>query len=76
MLRIKDGVDLKELEKFGFEFNNFGYYYKKIELPYGNQKLMIDCDDREILIVGAGEDLLDDVYDLITSGYIEKVVEE
>ena len=76
MLKIKDNVDLKELEKFGLNFNSFGYYYAKIELPYGCQKIMVDCDDKSINIVGAGENLLDIIYDLIQAGIVEKVVEE
>ena len=75
-LKILDDVDLKELEKFGLEFNNFGYYYKKIELPYGCQKIMIDCDDKEITIVGAGADLLCIIFDIIQAGLVEKVVED
>ena len=73
MLKIKDEVDLKELEKFGLRLSNFGYYYKKIELPYGCQKIMIDCDDKKITMVGAGEDLLTIIYDLVQAGLVEKV---
>ena len=29
MLKIKDGVDLKELEKFGFEYDDFNETYDK-----------------------------------------------
>ena len=29
MLKIKDNIDLKELEKFGFELDECGLYYKK-----------------------------------------------
>jgi len=29
MLKIKDNTDLKELEKFGFELDECGLYYKK-----------------------------------------------
>lgn len=29
MLRIKDNLDLKELEKFGFKLDECGLYYKK-----------------------------------------------
>lgn len=35
MLKIKDEVDLKELEKFGFEFRDFDYVINK---PYKNPK--------------------------------------
>ena len=36
MLRIKDNVDLKELEKFGFVFEDNGYYLDFI--PYNDTK--------------------------------------
>ena len=32
MLKIKDDVDLKELEKFGFEKNSYGGYTYKIQI--------------------------------------------
>ena len=76
MLKIKDNVDLKELEKFGLKYDNFGFYEIKKELPYGIQKLYVDEDTREIAIVGAGETLLCVLFDLIQAGLVEKVVEE
>ena len=43
MLKIKDDVNLKELEKFGFEFSeddNFYFYYEFTE-PDCNSELRI-----------------------------------
>ena len=36
-LRIKDGVDLEELEKFGFEFDtSSGFYERKMDNKWWN----------------------------------------
>ena len=39
MLKIKDNVDLKELEKFGFEKNEKGQYIKPNTLIYKNRMI-------------------------------------
>jgi hypothetical protein len=77
MLKIKDNVDLKELEKFGFEFDDkIGRWlcldkksliktYVKINSWNGKIQICIplDCDQ-----------LVPDVlYDLIQAGLVEKV---
>ena len=78
MLKIKDDVDLKELEKFGFE--DLGVCYKY----YGNSDILgfisINKGTREIkrihpysLREEANED---EVYDLIKADLVEKVEEE
>ena len=59
MLKIKDNVDLKELEKFGFEeFSNIYY----------SEATSIDKKYRFVMTSN-----LDLVYDLIQAGLIEKV---
>lgn len=80
MLKIKDNVDLKELEKYGFkhfegkQFNYSFYEYKSeenIELSY-----FIDCDFRNISVstYDGDEVYLDNViYDLIKADLVEKV---
>ena len=43
-LRIKDGVDLEELEKFGFEFDtSSGFYERKMDNKWWN----IICVDKD-----------------------------
>lgn len=44
MLKIRDNVDLKELEKFGFEFDtSSGFYERKIDDKWWN----IICVDKD-----------------------------
>ena len=80
MLKIKDNVDLRELEKFGFE------YLKKVENPQkkycyfisanvGQNGIMI-YDDRIVRNVGADcilRETNDTLYDLIKADLVEKV---
>lgn len=91
MLKIKDNVDLKELEKFGFEFisskghpfNCFDLYYKETE-----EKIHIEIfiDSRYVVIYKY--DLYEDestilkdnieqyVVDLTKADMVEKVSDE
>ena len=77
MLKIRDGVDLKELEKFGFEISQT-FEEKPTELYDGKFtyiELYDDIDDiwntREIYVTGSA--YLDTVYDLIKADLVEKV---
>lgn len=80
MLRIKKEVDLKELEKFGFKFNEGNGKYECMERNCdGFTYININSWNRKILFVQAKP--YDDIclrilYDLITAGYVEKVEEE
>lgn len=65
MLKIKDNIDLKELEKFGFELKTDDF--KKLV----TEGLTIWVIDREIW--GTNLDLL---FDLIQAGLVEKVGDE
>lgn len=76
IIKIKDNVNLKELEKFEFVYDKFGFYAIRINLPYGEQRLYVDEEDRTISIVGGGEELLVNLFDLIQAGLVEKVVED
>ncbi len=71
MLKIKDNVDLKELEKFGFEENGGRYFYYGFTRPDCNSeiRIYIDVETREI---STGFDIYvnpykihDKIYDLI-----------
>ena len=67
-LRIKDNVDLKELEKFEFKKDKNIYYYKNVFnvivlMVFDNRKISNPTDDN-------GNVLL---YDLIKADLVEKV---
>lgn len=82
MLKIKDDVDLKELEKFGFEYKygNVYQYLRKIDgrIPYriyttkNHKYLQIEIFE-PVLIAHRLQDL---IYDLIQAGLVEKIGEE
>lgn len=60
MLKIKDFVDLKELEKFRF-YKEFDYY--------DGYDIVVDCHSRKIEVYEGGEEKL---FDLIQAGFVEK----
>lgn len=73
MLKIKDNIDLKELEKFGFDFNGK-------EWQYTNSTFEVMCvqDNRCIYILvdnsfAIAEDTFGILYDLIKANMVEKV---
>jgi hypothetical protein len=81
MLKIKDDVDLKELEKFGFEYEEEdGEKYWCKYLPDNQHKLFIYEDDRKIrqgdfvLIFGYEEVKLEEkwIQDLVKEGLVVK----
>ena len=71
MLKIKDNVDLKELEKYGFKKK---YYYNAyvLESEDNKQDLVFDYETRKLRFCNWGYDTL---YDLIKDGLVEKVKE-
>ncbi len=82
MLKIKDSVDLKELEKFGFEKDGYSYYYDFI--PYNEdtsngQYVLVDIKTRKIDLGYIDLDYFDEavelLYDLIKADMVEKVEE-
>ena len=80
MLKIKDNVDLKELEKFGLEYS-CGYNYKEYRL-FEIEQIVVDCKTREIGLEDTSVyDIVTDkplniLFDLIKADLVEKVVEE
>jgi len=80
MLKIKDDVDLKELEKFGFKPNYvFREYTKKVYLKNDNDDknvYVINGITRVIELSRLDDELDDTLYDLIQAGLVEKVIEK
>ena len=71
MLKIKDNVDLKELEKFGFKKK---YYYNAYVLESENNKhdIVFELPSRKLAFCNWSYDIL---YNLIQAGLVEKVEE-
>ena len=80
MLKIKDNVDLKELEKFGFEKDGYNYYYDFIPYTENNgQYVSIDVKERKIELgyidLEYFNKAVELLYDLIKADLVEKVGE-
>lgn len=87
MLKIKDEVDLKELEKFGFlkdQSIDDGEYYYRIcntfsicNIFIGNNKIILQDDGinryKPILDYEFNEAEVDVLYGLIQAGLVEKI---
>ena len=79
MLKIKDNVDLKELEKFGFEPRYSEMTGKIIRYVRGDNRNIIRYIDNDHNYNPYWEVLVQDsaiLYDLIQAGLVEKVEEE
>lgn len=80
MLKIKDSVDLKELEKFGLKFNEENGRYEYIERNIdGETYIFINSWNKKILFVqrkNYDNVCLEILYDLIQAGLVEKVEKE
>ena len=73
MLKIKDNVDLKELEKYGFVKQQVGMdlaYARYLLKGYYKESIIIWLD-RKIQVEAI--DILDLLYDLIKEDLVEKV---
>ena len=78
MLKIKNNVDLKELEKFGFTKREDGYWVKKVYLGNADDDknfYQISEETRKIELTRLDGELDDTLYDLIQAGLVEKVGE-
>ena len=76
MLKIKDEVDLKELEKFGFEYNEKDdKFYLKNKFNYDSCEIVPDNwqGHRNIGVYNASTEAIDKLYDLIQAGLVQKV---
>lgn len=76
MLKIINGVDLKELEKFGFKKEDFEYVVNKSKnKKTGLDGYAVDLDTRQIRNYAVSDDTLEILHDLIASGLVEKTEE-
>lgn len=74
MLKVKDNIDLKELEKFGFLEAEQYYYYPAVDCV---MELRVWKTDKTFYIsVNDYEDIIEEIdklFDLIQAGLVEKV---
>lgn len=87
MLKIKNNIDLKELEKYGFHYTASkhweSYWFKKVYCEDENDgrvfytivpKTTDEFTARAIYIDSCGDSRLDNtLYDLIQAGLVEKI---
>ena len=82
MLKIRDDVDLKELEKFGFEYHEnkrnpsnslYEWNDKMIEIKGSNEQIYIRTFDRRELVVNSDCGIaMGKLYDLIKANLVVK----
>ena len=89
MLKIKDNVDLKKLEKFGFQ-EQFGRYLLNVDDKEQNKRLFKIPENKDFVFLTCYDDTneitldfqdmedyygvnLDIIYDLIKADLVEKV---
>ena len=84
MLKIKDNVDLKELEKYGFKYEKLIYgrdrYYEPItciDVTVNPKKENATLESREVIVntYSIENEAIELLYDLIKDGLVEKVEE-
>lgn len=76
MLKIKNNIELKQLEKFGFKEEKWycSSYNQNIHI-FTRDCFSIDVDTRNFTFLNIDFYGLDLIYDLIEAGLIEKVGE-
>ena len=81
MLKIRDDVDLKELEKFGFEYrenkklpyNSVYEWNDMLQVKSSNEQIYIRAFDRRELVVNSDCGIaMEKLYDLIQANLIVK----
>ena len=75
MLKVKDNVDLKELEKFGFKYEEeyMGENEEDLTKFYYKDGFYVFVDDKKFDDDGYGIRDVDIMYDLIKADLVEKV---
>lgn len=79
MLKIKDSVDLSELEKFGFVDDLEYWKCEHSKMRNDEQEVRVEKNSREIYIATTwdiAQNSLDIIYSLIKADLVEKVENE
>lgn len=78
MLKIKDDVDLKELEKFGWEYETWDYVPMWTRFCGSGISLKVNTKNRKFILHQKTTGIwnkIDAIYDLIQAGLVEKIGE-
>lgn len=79
MLKIKDNIDLKELEKYGFKLSNdkticeYGYDKYDVTIYFSTKNRILKSDVPFYSDLEDSDSHLEVLYDLIKDGLVEKV---
>ena len=74
MLKIKDNVDLKELEKFGFKVDRYNLQYEYHAKNNFKDSIVIKVENKKIgFYQNYNGKSYDTLFDLIQAGLVEKV---
>ncbi|MCM1052474.1 MAG: hypothetical protein NC483_00630 [Ruminococcus sp.] len=80
MLKIKDNVDLKELEKFGFSYTlgeDWHIYFDNTSISLGdNREIFINLNDMDFCEEDEIFKIIHLLYDIIKANLVEKVSDE
>lgn len=83
MLKIKDNIELKELEKYGFKGESFqnGFIYRNCYVYHNDLQQSVIFIDLKLRVIEMGfdfsktDDGIDVIFDLIKAGLVEKAVD-
>ena len=78
MVKVKDNIELKELERFGFERKGDEYVYTEtmsLEMLCVQKNRNIYIETKASFYGAIVEDLLYKLFDIIQAGIVEKVEE-
>ena len=74
MLKIKDNVDLKELEKFGFKIDKYNLWYEYHAKNNAKDIIVINAESKKIgFYQNYNGKSYNTLYDLIQADLVEKV---
>ena len=74
-LKIKDNIDLKELEKFGFELQAISILGEPIQF-YVYEEMLVNTKTREITAFKMRMPAVIKLFDITQAGLVEKVENE
>lgn len=74
MLKIKEEIDLKELEKYGFQLKKYvddWVYEKELKVTEHYKEVILVWGEDRTIQIGSAIRILDTLYELINDGLIQ-----